>query len=322
MITLQGMARQPGIAIAIAAVVDAKNGINGVSHAILQSGISALMQGLPARDYPEAIIACDSLPVGAVIRIPGITAVAIVAEALADVPEFASDVPCVIGVPELLESIKEGDILIVDGYKGVVHIDPEPQVLTHYQQTEEQRHTREKVFITSEHIPARTQTGETVYVYAKMADDRKLDLALDNGADGLLFDLRGRDEDLSTLCSRILREAAGKPVTFFVDLHLEEILRAAMVYCTPLQVTLISDNTELLTAQVETTLDRITLEALQLDLEAPQVNIGPDHAPLAIDSLDGIEELLRSGAKMIAVEPESVPDAKFAIRSAALEDDE
>jgi len=322
MTTLEGTARQPGIAIAVAAVVDAKNGLNGVSHTLLRSGISALMQGLPAKDYPEAIIACDSLAIGAVMRIPGISAVAIAAEALTDVPELAADVPCVIGVPDLLQSIKEGDILIVDGYKGIVHIDPDPQVLIHYQQAEEQRHTREKVFITSEHIPAQTQTGETVFVYAWATDDSQLAAALDNGADGLLVDLKGNSGDLNALCSRILREIAGKPVTFVVDYHFEEILRAAMLYCTPLQVTLVSDNPELLAAQVEGVLDRIALEALQMDLEVPRVNVCPDETPRMVVALGEIEELVRSGVRMIAVEPESVPDAKFAIRSVSMEDAE
>lgn len=280
------------------------------------------MQGLPAHDYPQAIIACDSLAVGAAMRIPGISAVAIAAEALTDVPDLAIDLPCVIGVPDLLESIKEGDILIVDGYKGVVHIDPDPQVLIHYQQAEEQRHAREKVFITSEHIPAQTQSGETVYVYARMADDTKLAAALDNGADGLLVNLRGKSEDLSALCSRILQEVAGKPVTFEVDLHFEEILRSAMLYCTPLQVTLVSDNPELLIAQVESVLDGIALEALQMDLEAPRVNVSPEETPRTVDALEEIEELFRAGVRMIAVEPEFVSDAKFAIRSVSLEDAE
>lgn len=304
----------------MAAVVDAKNGLNGVSHTLLKSGISALMQGLPAKDYPEAIVACDSLATGLAMRIPGINAIAIAAEAPTDVPELAIELPCVIGVPDLISSIKEGDILIVDGYKGIVHIDPDPQVLIHYQQTQEQQHAREKVFITSEHIPATTQTGETVLVYAALAGDTGLDVALRNGADGLLADLRGIKGDLTSLISRILREVAGKQVTFFVDFHLEEILRAAMVYCTPMQVTLVSDNPELLASQVDSALDRVTLEALQMDLEAPRVNVNPDETPVAVGDLAEMEQLILSGIRMVAVAPELVADAKFLIRSASLED--
>ncbi len=322
MITLEGIARNPGIAIAVAAVVDAKNGLNAVSHTLLKSGMSALMQNLPAKDYPEAILACDSLVIGSTTRIPGVQAVAIAAEAATDVPEFATDIPCVIGVADLVASINDGDILIVDGYKGVVHIDPEPQVLIHYQQAEQQRHSREKVFITSEHIPATTASGETVLVYTGLTGDVGLDAALANGADGLLVDLRNLNDDLSETCSRILREVAGKPVTFMVDFHLEEILRAVMLYCTPMQVTLVSDNPQLLAAQVESALDVITLEALQMDLETPQVEVGSDGAIKRVNALQDIEELVTSGARAIAVEPESVAEAKLRIRSIGLEDAE
>lgn len=319
MITLEGIARTPGIAIAVAAVVDAKTGINGVSHTLLRTGLSALMKGLPAKDYPEAVVACDSLAIGAATRVPGIQTVAIAAESPTDAPEISLEVPCVTGVSDLLISLKEGDILIVDGYRGVVHIDPDPQTLIHYQQAEEQKHTRSKVFITSEHIPARTQSGETVLVYAKMSGQGSLSAALDYGADGLLVDVRGRS-DIQDLSSRVLQEVAGKPVTFVVDLEFDEILRAAMLYCTPLQVTLVSGNPELLEAQVELAMDSITLEALQMDLEAPQVSLAADEMPF-VASTEDIESLVASGARAIVVEPDMVPEAKLAIRSVGLAED-
>lgn len=318
MITLEGIARNPGIAIAVAAVVDAKSGINGVSHALLQEGISALRQGMPPQDYPQAIIACDNLALGAAIRIPGISTIGIAAEAHSDVAGLPMEGPCVIGVSELLRSIGEGDILIVDGHRGVVYIDPEPRMLTHYQQAEEQRHTREKIFITSEHIPARTQSGETVHVYARIEGDRRLTEALENGADGLMVDVRG-DWDLWALGSHILREAAGKPVVFLVECGCEEILRAAMLYCTPWQVALVAEDLDALAARVESAIEGIAAEALQMDVDPPQVNVGPECVPAVIDAVDAIEEIVKGGARMIAVGPEIVAEAKYAIRSISLE---
>ena len=70
MITLEGHAKQPGIAIAVAAVVDAKMGINAVSPALLMEGISALRGGLRPSDYPEVILICESLAVALNTRIP------------------------------------------------------------------------------------------------------------------------------------------------------------------------------------------------------------------------------------------------------------
>lgn len=352
LITLDGTARYPGVAIAVAAVVDAKLGINGVSPALLQEGISALRNGLRAQDYPEAVMACDNVALGGVMRVPGVNTVAIAAESDCDPPGLPIEIPCVLGVADLLKSISEGDIVIVDGYKGVVHIDPDPGTLVHYQQAEEHRHIREKVFIASEHIPARTANGEIVFVYANLRDESELDAALDSGADGLVYDLRGDREDPSALCGHVLREAAGKPVVFIVEMGCEEILRAVMVYCTPGQVTLVSESADLLVSQVETALDTIVLEALQLDVEPPEVNMGwiapvgdaADCSPLVIDAsewvdgfelpesevepvviargeADAIETLVAAGVRRVAVEPASVGAVKYAVRSIGVEDE-
>ncbi len=363
--TIEGTAKQPGIAIAVAAVVDARRGINAVSPALLQEGISALMRAAKPADYPEAIIACDSLAVGTITRIPGISTAGIAAESDTDVPGIDIETPCVIGLTDLLRSISEGDILIVDGYRGEVHIDPDPQTVMHYQQAQERRNMREKVFITSEHIPARTQSGETVLVYAQLSKkgDRHLldscsekvsvtflETALEAGADGLLVDARGM-ADVGGVSGEILREAAGKPVVLVVDMHVMDVLRAAMAYCAPGQVTLVGDDSEHLASQVESAMDIIVLEALQLDIEAPDVKVGGiahagmcdpnDPSLIAIDAADcgiedlpqmreeriviiggrlkAIEPLVKAGVRRIAVEPELVGDAKYAIRSIAPE---
>jgi len=357
MITLEGIAKQPGFAIAVAAVVDAKNGINGVSPALLQSGISALKKGLAPIDYPEAIIVCDNLAMGAVTKIPGISTIGLAAESSTDTTAIPIDVPCVIGVYDLIQSVSEGDIVVVDGSKGVVHIAPDPLTLTHYQQAEELRHIRERVFVSSEHIPARMQTGETVFVHAHIRDEAGLHSALENGADGLIVDLRGNYSETSAFCQEILRDAAGKPVTFALEVGCEDILRASMYYCTPGQVVLVSENPDFLASQVDTAMDMIVLEALQLDVEPPQVRLGwiaragicdlTNMAPLVIDALeaedvagilagqlipeeivtligsrvDALEPLVRAGARHIGIEPELIENAKYAIRFIGLEDE-
>jgi len=350
--TLEGIAKQPGIAIAVAAIVDATNGINSVSTVLLQSGISALRSGSSPSDYAEAVIACDSLAVGALTKIPGINTVGIAAESDTDAPDLAIEVACVIGVADLLTSISEGDILIVDGYKGVVHIDPDPQTLAHYQQAEERRRLRQKVFITSEHIPARTQSGETVAVYARLSGSSRLEESLSAGADGLLVDLRGSREDAGAISKRVLREAAGKPVMFVAESGCAEILRAVMAYCTAGQVMLVAEDADLLASHIEAAMDTIVLEALQLDIDAPSVNAGriahagacepTDPSLVVIEAADcdieglprmreetivaiggrlgSIEPLVSAGIRRVAVDPDRVAEAKYAIRSIGSEE--
>ena len=57
----------------------------------------------------------------------------IAAQADVDIPGLPVEVPCVIGLPNLLRSISDGDILIVDGNRGVVFVNPDPETLIDYQ---------------------------------------------------------------------------------------------------------------------------------------------------------------------------------------------
>lgn len=334
--TLEGIAKHPGAAIAIVAQIDSKTGINGLPSSLLMEGISALRKGVAPADHPEAVLACDTLQFGTTVRIPGINLVGIAAESPADM-EFDLNIPCVIGAIGLLHSVSEGDILIVDGNKGRIHIDPDPSTLIHYQHAEEQRNLREKVFISSEHIPARTQSGEIIYVYAVVANQSQLTEALDSGADGVLIDFRNVDSDPDGLTNTALRGVAGKPVIFVLDYGCEDVLRAAMTYCTPGQLTLASANPDLLASQVEYALDRIVLEALQLDIDPPEVELGsycvagedvqgsaavvdcrqgvcpvdPDEPVVVIieGQTEFIEDVVRAGARRIAV------DRRFVVRA-------
>lgn len=333
MITLQGIPRQHGVAIAVAATVNSVSGINGVSPALLESGISSLRKGLIPADYPEAIVACDNLAVGFGIKIPGIRTIGLAAESDQDIPGLPVETPCVIGLECLLASISEENILIVDGYQGLVHIDPDPLTLVHYQEAEELRGRREKVFITSEHLPARTQTGEIVSVYALVSDEAQMMNALDNGADGLVVDLRENHANSHMACQVALQSAAGKPVLFIIDFGCEDILRAAMLYSAPNQVMLVSDNPDFLTSQMDNAMDAIVLEALRLDIEPPEVGIGritPDEIldlagrsliTLVGNRIDTLAELVRSGVRSVAVEPEAIENTKYIIRSIGLEDE-
>lgn len=276
MVTIKGKPKKDGVAIAAAAVLDAQIGVGGVSPALLREGIESLKRGLPPEDYPEAVVACENAAMALAMRIPGVSTVGIAAQSEQDAPGVEFEVPCVIGLPDLLTSISEGDILIVDGNKGVVHIDPEPATLIHYQQIEEQLESREKLFIASEHIPAKTQNGETVYVYAHVASEQEAAHGLDEGADGLIAEARGYQAEMGDYCRSLLRAAAGKPVAFVVDFASEELLRAAMHLAAPNQVTVLFSPADFAsrTSEMHAALESMAVEAFSMDLVPPTLNLG------------------------------------------------
>ncbi|MCX6345207.1 MAG: hypothetical protein NT018_09035 [Armatimonadetes bacterium] len=237
MATIEGKAKHEGVAIAVVAKVDSINGINGVDTAILEEGIRALRKGLARDDYPEVVVACDNVVMGISMKLPGINTIGIAAQTDMDVPGLDVDLPCVIGLPGLLDGVGQGSLMIIDGNKGVVHIDPDPHIIIHYQHIEEDRQSRSKVFIASEHIPARTQAGETVYVYAYITNEGEVEQALDEGADGLLVDLRGSEADVTQFYKALIRAAPGKPIVFGVDSSCKALMEAAADYAAPGQVT-------------------------------------------------------------------------------------
>ncbi|MCE5197571.1 hypothetical protein LLG39_01185 [bacterium] len=360
MVTIRGKARKEGVAIAVAAVIDTQNGINGVSPHLLEEGLHALKQGLRPEDYPEAVVICDNMVMGVSLRIPGVSTIGIAAQADVDIPGINPDVPCVLGAENLLDSVSNGDIVIIDGNSGTVHIDPDPQTIMHYQQIETQRESVSKIFISSEHIPARTQAGEMVCVYAYIANEGEVDQALSEGADGLLMDLRGGSED-SNYYKAIMRAAPGKPLAFAVDFPCGELLKAAARYSGPGQVTVLFPMTQF--ENLFASIDPI-LADIEQDAEAANVDIGtiargverdapvltttrcltldlrrselvrqvdndelqeragawlrgrePEDVLLLIGKhVDSLELLVRAGARSIAVLPDKVSFAKYAIR--------
>ena len=271
MITIEGKAKHEGIAVAVAAAVNSMTGINGVAPHILEDGIRSVKKGLIREDYPEVVVACDNIAMGISLRIPGINTIGIAAEADMDIPGLEADVPCVIGLPKLLELVSQGDLMVIDGNRGVVYIDPDPGILIDYQRMEDERMSRGKVFIASEHIPARTQTGETVYVYAHIANEGEVDQALDEGADGLMVDLRSADDDIVNYAKALIRAAPGKPIAFVVDFPVRDLLETAARYSAPGQATIMLPLSKF--EYLMPDIDPI-LADIEDDLDQARVNIG------------------------------------------------
>ena len=368
MITISGTVKRSGMAIAVAAIVDTQSGINSVSPDLLQEGIHALIRGTSPKDFPQAIIVCDSLAVGMSIKLPGIRTIGIVAQSEMAFPGMDPDVPCITGVCDLIESINEGDIIIVDGTKGAVHIDPDPQTFINYQQIEEQHASRARFFIGTEHIPAKTQSGETIYCYAYVKTMEEIVRAIDAGADGLLVDLRQSELIIPSFYRDSLTSAAGKPIAFAVDKSPTDLIDAAKQFSSPGQVRILlqlSQFNELIN-DIETVLEDMMIEA-QENPDASAVGIGfishfddyreTDYGNyMAIDvqdramtldemgrlgeclsrwsnekdaqdavivignNINALNGFVGAGARCVAVSPNLVADAKYAIREIGLED--
>jgi len=181
---LHGTPRHPGVAIAVAVTVDVKSGLSGLPDRVLRQGLRAVKTGLAEADQPEVIVACDLLAVGSALRIPGVRTAAIAAER-DDQPALDLQVPCVIGVADLLRSVGSEEIAIVDGDEGTVYLDADARTVVRYQSSL-QPQSAERVFLESVHIPARTQDGRTMHVAAVVTSIADAETAISQGADSLV----------------------------------------------------------------------------------------------------------------------------------------
>jgi phosphotransferase system enzyme I (PtsI) len=166
---------------------------------------------------PADTIQFKSLKIGGFVTDLGGTTshTAIVARSLA--------IPAVVGMLHARPLIQDDDLLIVDGTRGVLIVDPDSGVLEEYRlrQTElELERSKLKRLVTSR---SRTLDGEDVELHANIELPQDADAAKDVGADGVglfrtefLFmnrdELPDEDEQFEAYRS-VVKTLAGKPVT-------------------------------------------------------------------------------------------------------------
>ena len=95
-------------------------------------------------------------------------------------------IPCVGGIPELLETVHTGDVVLLNGAEGTAVINPDSQALKRYERSlDEVRKRKETMAQVS--LAERTVTldGIEVSVMANVRSREDVELAMERGADGI-----------------------------------------------------------------------------------------------------------------------------------------
>lgn len=133
------------------------------------------------------------------------------------------ELPAVLGIPDLTESVSSGDILVVDGTSGRLIINPDEKILQFYRKQRLHLLRRRRRLQQLRDLPAVTLDEKRIALHANMELPREIELAVASGAEGVgllrtefLFMNRekppGEDEQYEAL--RILVEGMnGQPVT-------------------------------------------------------------------------------------------------------------
>ena len=144
------------------------------------------------------------------------------------------NLPAVLGVHNLLASIKPGQLVVVDGEVGKIILNPSITTLTEYERKTEARRRLIRQLARLRSLPALTQDGTRVTMQANIELVRDIEGALDAGAEGIgllrtefMFLNRNtppNEEEQYTLLKTIVQGMQGRPVTIRTfDLGVENL---------------------------------------------------------------------------------------------------
>jgi len=133
------------------------------------------------------------------------------------------EIPTVVGVEGLLETLRSGDAVIVDGNSGIVFVNPSPEVVQEYDRLERDYVAFSRELDEIRNLPSETQDGHRVSLYANVGILTDVALAHVHGAQGIglyrtevpfLSHLDFPDEEEQyDLYRRVVEDMQEKPVT-------------------------------------------------------------------------------------------------------------
>lgn len=135
----------------------------------------------------------------------------------------AFEIPAVLGLGGSGRSIKNGDILVVDGNTGDVQIQPDAITLKRYESVRARMAERDVNLSSLAGLPAKTTDGRVVLIKANIEVPEETDSVLRHGAEGIglfrsefLFLQPGRapsEEAQYAAYRRVIESMGGRPVT-------------------------------------------------------------------------------------------------------------
>ncbi|MBW2265426.1 MAG: phosphoenolpyruvate--protein phosphotransferase [Deltaproteobacteria bacterium] len=95
------------------------------------------------------------------------------------------EIPAVLGLENATESIKTGDLIIVDGSTGVVIIDPDKETLAKYYKRKERLEAFQAQITRTSHLPAETTDGHRIAITANITVLEEIVSVIDHGGEGI-----------------------------------------------------------------------------------------------------------------------------------------
>lgn len=133
-------------------------------------------------------------------------------------------IPAVFGVEDLFETLSEGELVIVDGTKGIVYTGNSDAFIARMNRSRSNHLRRIKKFERHYKTLCHVADGSRIYLLANISSPDQIEDAIRVGAEGiglfrtefLYFNSRQapHEDDQYSYYTSVLKKAAGRPVTF------------------------------------------------------------------------------------------------------------
>ncbi|MCA1059376.1 phosphoenolpyruvate--protein phosphotransferase [Rossellomorea aquimaris] len=132
------------------------------------------------------------------------------------------EIPAVVGTKSITSSVENGDMIIVDGLNGEVHINPTPEVIEQYKKEHARYEEQKAEWAKLVNEPTVSKDGEHVELAANIGTPKDLEGVINHGGEGVglyrtEFLYMGRDElpsedEQYEAYKAVLEGMDGKPV--------------------------------------------------------------------------------------------------------------
>jgi phosphotransferase system enzyme I (PtsI) len=164
-------------------IVERRHDIKFVSDRLLPHTV------IPKLDQPMIVVARDLSPAdtAGMVREPVVAFITEVGTRTShtSIMARALEIPAVVGAAEALQTIRSGDILIVDGLRGEVTVHPTEQQVAEARERSAKHLAFARGLLSARDRPCLTADGEPISLKANVELPAEAILALDHGANGI-----------------------------------------------------------------------------------------------------------------------------------------
>ncbi len=163
--------------------------VREVGHRIVRGLTKRDLASFESLDTDSIIIAEEITPADTALmdpaRISGFATALGGAESHTAIMARSLGLPAVLGVPDLIGNIQNGDPVVIDGSNGVVVVHPTPKRLDDYRARRKELERETKALTRLSKIPSQTKDKERVTLEANLEFPREVPQALSAGAEGV-----------------------------------------------------------------------------------------------------------------------------------------